>query len=75
MNTNVGTRLEVDVSEDQKTVNIVPPAEWPNLTVNQLFEQKSIMLNRWIFLVENNYPYATEIKKALDAIDALIAEK
>ena len=75
MNANVGTRLEVDVTEDQKTVNIVPPAEWPNLTINQLFEQKSIMLNRWIFLVENNYPYAADIKKAIDAIDALIAEK
>lgn len=73
---NAGTRLEVDVTnEEESKVDLVSPSEWQNLTINQLFEQKSIMLNRWIFLVENDYPYAAEIKKALDILDALIAEK
>ena len=64
-----------DVESEKPRVEFVPQSEWGTLTIGQLYEQQSILLDRWIFLTEHNYPYAKDIKEAVDAIAKVIAEK
>jgi hypothetical protein len=63
--------IEIETPKPQ----LIPPEEWDTLTIGQLYEQQSILFDRWIFLTENSYPYADEMKKAIDKIAALIAKK
>lgn len=59
----------------EQTDSLIPPAEWDTLTVNQLIDQKSILFEKWMYLVEKQYPYAKDLKEALDKIDAMIVKK
>ena len=65
---------QIDIEETPRK-QLAPPDQWAEMTVNQLYEQQSILMGRWMFLVENNYPYADEMKKAIDKIAVLINSK
>jgi hypothetical protein len=54
---------------------LMPEDTWSEMTIDQLIEQKNILFERWKFLVENDYKYATDVKKGLDKIEAFIAKR
>jgi len=54
---------------------LAPEEEWAEMTMDQLIDQKNIFFDRWKFLVEHKYAYATDVKKGLDKIEAFIATR
>jgi hypothetical protein len=54
---------------------MVPRDQWETLTVNQLIDQKSLLMDRWIFLREQEVSYVKVFEAAIADIDALIARK
>lgn len=65
---------DATVEEEKEIKTLLPEEEWSNLSMDALIEQKNILFDRWMFLVEKKYPYAADVKKGLDKIDKFIAE-
>lgn len=60
---------------DENNDNQILKEQWPEMTVNQLLEQRNILFDKWIFLVENKIKWADQIKAGIDEIDNFINEK
>lgn len=61
------------VFETIEPKELAPEESWNEMTMDQLIEQKNILFDRWMFLVEHKYPYAADVKKGLDKIEAFMA--
>ena len=60
---------------DENNDKVLRKEDWPTMSMNQLLDQKSIMFDKWMFLVENNFKWADQMKKGIDEIDAIIQAK
>ena len=60
---------------DLVTRKTTPKDQWHTLTVNQLIDEKNIMIDRLIFLQEQSAPYVKQFQTALDELEALIKSK
>ena len=54
---------------------IIRKEDWATMSMNQLLDQKTLMFDKWMFLVENNFKWADQMKKGIDEIDAIIQAK
>ena len=57
--------------DEQKVTTL----EWSQLSLNELFEQRSIMYNRYEFLLTHKKEYAAGILDGLNNLDAFIAKR
>ena len=60
---------------DENNDKVLRKEDWPTMSMNQLLDQKTIMFDKWMFLVENNFKWADQMKKGIDEIDAIIQAK
>lgn len=57
------------------TKQLLPEEDWSKLTVNQLYDQKTLLFEKYCYLESNSYPYAKTFKELLDRMDSLIQSK
>ncbi len=60
---------------EQTEQTLLTPDEWENLTVNELYDQRKILFDKWMFLVQKNYPYAKDIESGIKKIEKIIEDK
>lgn len=56
-------------------VKIPPRSEWFEMSVQQLFDVKYQMTDRYYSLMRINASFASQYKKFIDELDALIAKR
>jgi hypothetical protein len=54
---------------------VTHPDTWDALTLEDLYHQKSILIDRWDFLQSKKYAYAEEILKAIHRMEDVIQKK
>jgi len=57
---------------DDENPKVVESERWESMTINELIDQRSLMTDRYEFLLDNNHECAPQVKKGLDRINALI---
>lgn len=63
-------------SNDQSEQKIVShPETWSSLTLEELYAQKTILIDRWEFLDSKKYSYSEAILKAIHKIEDVIQQK
>lgn len=67
---------DITVEETSREEKVLLPEDvWPELSMDALIEQKDILFNRWMYLVEQKISYASDVKKGLDKIEKFILER
>ena len=50
----------------------VSPEKWENMTINELFAEKTILIDRYYYALGTSAPYAKAIADGIVKIDTLI---
>lgn len=58
----------------RKDIDQIDSSRWPEMTLNELLDQRTILTNR-IFAAQNNTSVVTQMKRGLAALEGLIQER
>lgn len=61
--------------ENNTEFDKIDSSRWESMSVNELLEQKSIMLNRYFYLSTRGVPYAANLNSGIAKIDSIISSK
>lgn len=59
---------------DQPRVEIPPPNQWPNMSMNQLMDVKALLLDK-IYMAKGKPLYLQPLQAAMQRLEVLIAQK
>lgn len=60
--------------EDEKP-KVVNVSDWVNMNLDELFEQRTLMYDRYEFLLGSKKEYAARVLEGLQQLEAIIAKK
>jgi|GEM_PF-2290921 len=60
---------------DNSEFDKIDSSRWESMSVNELIEQKSIILNRYFYLSSRGVPYAQTLSSGITKLDNLINSK
>jgi hypothetical protein len=61
--------------ENNTEFDKIDSSRWESMSVTELLEQKSIMLNRYFYLSARGVPYAQNLNSGIAQLDNLISSK
>ncbi len=56
-------------------IKIPPKSEWPEMSITQLFDVKTQMMDRYYAMRQTGASFAEQYRKFISDVDALIARK